>query len=108
KQVPAVRLFTEKYDGHTAFHLFVVQIDFQKLKTTRTQVMTKLMDAGIGTQLHYIPIYRHPFFSNKQGDISEYFPNMEKYYAEALSLPLFYDMEMEDVARVVQELKNIL
>lgn len=103
-----IRLFTDKFDAITAFHLFVVQIDFESFHTSRTEVMTKLMNEGIGSQLHYIPVYRHPFFTHKKGDISEYFPNMEKYYAQALSLPLFYDMEVKDVERVVNTLKKIL
>lgn len=106
--VPSIRLFTDKYDASTAFHLFVVQIDFKSLGTSRTDVMMKLMDKGIGSQLHYIPLYRHPVFREKMGDLSEYFPNMETYYAQALSLPLFYDMNVEDVERVVETLKGIL
>jgi len=103
-----IRLFTDKFDPITAFHLFVVQIDFESFNTTRTEVMTKLMNDGIGSQLHYIPVYRHPFFTHKNGDISEYFPNMEKYFCQALSLPLYYDMEEKDVKRVVKTLKKIL
>jgi UDP-4-amino-4,6-dideoxy-N-acetyl-beta-L-altrosamine transaminase len=103
-----IRMLTDKYDGNTAFHLLVLQIDFDAFGTSRTEVMLKLKDEGIGSQLHYIPLYRHPIFKQKMGDISEYFPNMEKYYSQALSLPLFYDMELADVERVVNTLKQVL
>lgn len=106
--MPHVRLFTSEHDASTAFHLFVVQIDFKALKTTRSLVMEKLKDRGIGTQYHYIPIYRHPAFKRGAGDIWEYFPNMEGYYAEALSLPLYYNLSLEEVAHVVAELKASL
>lgn len=105
---PHLRLFKDDYDSHTAFHLFVVQIDFAALDLTRTELMQRLMKRGVGSQLHYIPIYRHPFFTKKQGDISENFPRMEQYYAQALSLPLFYDMDEEDVLRVVRALEESL
>lgn len=89
-------------------HLCVAKINFKALKTTRTAVMAGLHQLGIGTQMHYIPVYRHPFFAEKTGDISEYFPEMETYYAQALSLPLYYDLREEDVERVVKGLKTVL
>lgn len=100
--------FTAEFDEHTSFHLFVVQIDFSAYKTNRTEVMNKLKDRGIGTQVHYIPVYRHPCFKNICGDISEYFPNMEAYYNQALSLPLYYNLRIEDVERVVRDLQSVL
>lgn len=103
-----VKLFTDVYDDNTAFHLCVVQIDFDRFKTNRTEVMQKLYRKGIGTQYHYIPIYRFPFFKDQSGDISPYFPEMEKYFSQALSLPLYADLNVEDVERVVKELKEIL
>lgn len=108
KDEVGIRLFTEQFDEITAFHLFVVQIDFEFFNTSRTEVMKELMSENIGSQLHYIPVYRHPFFTQNNGDISEYFPNMEKYYSQALSLPLFYDMEIDDVERVINTLMKIL
>lgn len=108
REIPDVHMFTADYDDQTAFHLCVVQINFAAYKTTRTEVMNKLKEAGIGTQVHYIPIYRFPFFTKKAGDISEYFPEMEGYYSQALSLPLYYDLSTEDVHRVVATLKKVL
>jgi dTDP-4-amino-4,6-dideoxygalactose transaminase len=58
--------------------------------------------------LHYIPLYAHPFFQKSMGDLSEYFPNMEKYYSQALSLPLYYDLSFDDVDRVAAALKRLL
>lgn len=103
-----VRLFTQAFDSSTAFHLMVLQIDFKAYKTSRTEVMYKLKDQGVGSQLHYIPLYRHPYFKKACGDISEYFPKMEEYYERALSIPLYYDLRVEDVEYVVHTLKNVL
>lgn len=106
KDIPHVRLFSSEYEAHTAYHLCVVQIDFEALGTKREEVMSKLQNSGIGTQVHYIPVYRHPF--TKSGSIAEYFPEMEAYYSQALTLPLFYDLSSDDITHIVKILKESL
>lgn len=108
KNTSHISFFSPKHDPYSAYHLFVVQIDFQAYGTTRAEVMRKLCDEGIGTQVHYIPIYRHPIFKNQLGDLSSYFPETEKYYAQALTLPLYYDLTEEQVHRVCHGLKKVL
>lgn len=107
-KLEGVQLLAPAEELFVAYHLCVAQIDFDGYRKTRTQVMHALHERHIGTQLHYVPVYRHPFFRRVSGDISEYFPAMEKYYAQALSLPLFFDMQEEDVDRVVNALKEVL
>jgi UDP-4-amino-4,6-dideoxy-L-N-acetyl-beta-L-altrosamine transaminase len=108
QDLPQVRLFDERHDILTAYHLLVVQIDFAAVGLTRTTLMQKLRDKGIGTQYHYLPLYRHPIIARRYGDLSTDYPEMEGYYRQALSLPLFYDLEEEDVIRVVQALKETI
>ena len=108
KAIPHLKLFTDAFDGHTAFHLCVVQIDFSAHKTTREKVMNRLKKQGIGTQVHYIPLYRHPYFVDKYGEQHENFPETELYYAQALSLPLYYDLTTEEVDRIVGVLRESL
>lgn len=103
-----IKLCTAGSDAFVAPHLCVAQIDFKHYKTTRPAVMEALYQQGIGTQVHYIPVYRHPFFTNQAGDITDYFPEMEAYYAQALSLPLYYDLTEDEVMYVVHTLKSIL
>lgn len=108
KGMVGLQLFIDDYDPITAFHLFVVQIDFSRFGVTRPEVMAKLAENGIGTQVHYIPLYRHPIISKRSGDLSEFFPQMEAYYAEALSLPLYFGLSMTDLDRVVETLKKVI
>jgi UDP-4-amino-4,6-dideoxy-L-N-acetyl-beta-L-altrosamine transaminase len=108
KDVPHLCLFSEDSDDRTCHHLMIVQIDFDAYGISRSETMHRLLEKGIGTQVHYIPVYRHPFFKDKKGDISEYFPKMERYYAQALTLPLYSSMGLSDVDCVVSSLKNIL
>lgn len=107
-EVSYIKMFTDIHDDQTAFHLCVVQIDFNKAKTTRKEFMQSLKNKGIGTQVHYIPLYRHPALGRNSEEIHEYFPKMEQYYAQALTLPLYYDMTMDDVKRVTRALTNLL
>lgn len=108
KDIPHLQLLQEDQDSYTAYHLCVVQIDFDAFKTTRAKVMNKLREKNIGTQVHYIPLYRHPYFKKVCGDIIDYFPQTEAYYSQALSLPLYSSLEIQDVKRVVKELKKAL
>lgn len=107
-QVSGLTLFDPSTDEKTCHHLMCVQIDFEKYKTTRTALMQRLTEAGIGTQYHYIPLYRHPIVTKVCGDIAEQFPEMESYYKQALSLPLYYDLEEADVSYICETLLKSL
>lgn len=91
-----------------AYHLFVVRIDFESFGKSRAQVMNALKKKGIGTQVHYIPVHLQPYYrelyQTKPGD----FPQAERYYAQALSLPMYPAMTNDDVSRVVAELESAL
>lgn len=108
KGMPHITLFSDHQDSHTGFHLFVIQINFQAYQTTREAVMEALKAANIGSQVHYIPIYRHPVFKKMCGDLIPYFPKMESYYSQALSLPLYADLTLEEVEKIVHTLLKIL
>ena len=81
-------------------------IDFAALKTERAQVMKKLRSQGIGTQVHYIPVHKQPYYRDRYGDLD--LPGAEAYYARTLSLPLFTGMTEDDVDRVVATLADTL
>ena len=94
-------------DDVHGYHLFVVR--FPEGAHRRRQVALGLRDAGIGTQLHYIPIYRHSVYRDRGhiGD-EDRLPESERYYREALTLPMFPAMRDSDVDRVVTELRRLL
>jgi UDP-4-amino-4,6-dideoxy-N-acetyl-beta-L-altrosamine transaminase len=89
-----------------ALHLYQVRIDFDAAGRTRAQVMRSMADAGIATQVHYIPLYRQPYFRGRYGDMR--LPGAEAFYARALALPLFPAMEDDDVERVCEALEEAL
>ena len=94
-------------DDVHAYHLFVVR--FPEGAHRRRQVALGLREAGVGTQLHYIPIYRHTLYRDHgyEGEAKR-MPEAERYYHEALTLPMFPAMRDADVDRVVGELRRLL
>lgn len=107
-QVPHLSLFSDEQDAYTAFHLFVVQIDFDACHLTREEVMQALHKKGIGSQVHYIPLYYHPVLHCDLWNEKMKYPNMNIYYQQALSLPLYFDLKESDVDRICEELLSIL
>ena len=97
----------ESNDRESAYHLFAVAIDFAHFNTTRARVTEQLAARGIGTQVHYIPLYEHPLHKQRCGDVGPH-PGADHYYARTLSLPLFPAMTDADVGEVVAQLHRVL
>jgi UDP-4-amino-4,6-dideoxy-N-acetyl-beta-L-altrosamine transaminase len=85
-----------------SLHLYAVHLNLKTLGQSRGDLMRALLKKGIGTQVHYIPVYRQPYFVQRYGH--QRLAGAEAYYAGALSLPLFPAMTDEDAQRVVLEL----
>jgi dTDP-4-amino-4,6-dideoxygalactose transaminase len=92
--------------GAESLHLYGVLIDFPALGLDRASLMRALAARGIGTQVHYIPVYRQPYFVHRYG--AQPLEGAEAYYARALSLPLFPAMGEDDVRRVCAALAEVL
>lgn len=89
--------------GH---HLFIIRVLESAEK--RHEVFERLRERGIGVQVHYIPVYRLPYYRDVLAVPQDECPATEEYYAGAITLPLFPAMHDEDVARVVRELQAAL
>lgn len=101
-----VRPVRAEPDETPSLHLYAAHIDLGGLGLTRDDLMRGLMAEGIGTQVHYIPVYRQPYFAARYG--APTLAGAEAYYADILALPLYPAMEDEDVLRVVQALSRLL
>jgi len=91
----------EKPDVYSAFHLYVLQIDFDQIVKSRKQVMEELRLKNIGTQVHYIPVHTQPYYRKNFGYKYGDYPIAEDYYEKALSIPLYPKMTDEDVYYVI-------
>jgi dTDP-4-amino-4,6-dideoxygalactose transaminase len=103
---PLLRPVARAAFSEPAWHLYVVLIDFAVAGVTRDEVMRDLAKQGIGTQVHYIPVHRQPYYRKLQPGLQ--LPGADRYYERALSIPLFASMSEEDVLQVVKALKQAL
>jgi len=94
-------------DGYSAFHLYVIRLKLEELSKGHRQVFEELREAGIGVNLHYIPVNSQPYFQNR-GFGRQEFPEAERYYAEAISLPMYSHLKEADQTHVIQSLQNVL
>jgi len=94
-------------DSYSAFHLYVIRLNMESIKKSHLEVFNDLRKADIGVNLHYIPVHTQPYYQKlgfKPGD----FPEAEKYYSEAISLPLYATLGSEDQNTVIDRLKSAL
>ena len=92
--------------NYSGFHLYPIQLTADSGKT-RKQVFDSLRAQNIGVNVHYIPVHTQPYYAKlgfRQGD----FPHAERYYAQAISLPLYYDLSEASQAQVVNAIYQAL
>lgn len=104
-QTPGLRATADA--ATTSWHLYTVQVDFGALGRSRAQVMVALREAGVGTQVHYIPVHLQPWYRRTYGYGPGKCPTAEAYYQRALSLPLFPAMTDADVAHVIATVQTL-
>ena len=91
-------------DSYSGRHLYVIRVQLNKVGITHRKVFEVLREQGIGVNLHYIPLCSQPYYQNMgftQGD----FPEAERYYSEAISLPMYQgltDLQQDEVVRVLE------
>ncbi len=89
-----------------SWHLCAVHIDFKAAGKERGAVMNRMKQLGVGTQVHYLPVHRQPYYGNLYPGLS--LPGADAYYHSILSLPLFVEMTKDDVEFVVASLARAL
>ena len=89
------------------FHLYTLRLG-SNCNIGRDDLFDKLRERGIYSQVHYIPIYRQPFYQDLYFLKIERFPEAEKYFAKCLSLPLFPDMDEKSFRYIVDALLSFL
>lgn len=87
------------------WHLYAVLVDFERLGTTRRRFMEALKRDGVGTQVHYYPVHRQPYYTGRYGTIS--LPGADAYYARCLSIPFYPALADADVERVADALTRL-
>ncbi|MCD6475737.1 MAG: UDP-4-amino-4,6-dideoxy-N-acetyl-beta-L-altrosamine transaminase [Anaerolineaceae bacterium] len=93
--------------GYSAFHLYVISLQLDKTGKTHRQVFEALRALEIGVNVHYIPVHTQPYYQ-RMGFTPGSFPEAERYYTEAISLPLYPTMTESQQDQVVQAITKAL
>lgn len=91
-------------DAYSAYHLYVIRLELEKIKQTHREIFESMRALGIGVNLHYIPVHTHPYYQ-KIGFEQRDFPNAKNYYAEAISLPIYPGLSDSEQKKVIDSLK---
>jgi len=102
-----LRLPTVKPENHSAFHLYVVRLKPGALKKTHREIFEALRAAGIGVNVHYMPVHLQPYYRNL-GFSAGQFPEAEAHGEEAITLPLYPALTAGEQDRVVEALRKVL
>jgi UDP-4-amino-4,6-dideoxy-N-acetyl-beta-L-altrosamine transaminase len=104
KDLP-VRAIAQLPDSYSSYHLYVVRVQTGAFNATHREVFERLRSAGVSVNLHYIPLYRQPYFK-RLGISAADFPEAERYYSEAITLPLFPGLTEVQQGEVVESMKT--
>ncbi len=94
-------------DGYSGLHLYVIRLKLDQIAKTHLEVFEFLRSEGIGVNLHYIPIYKQPYYQ-RLGLVQNNCPEAENYYSEAISLPMYFGLSESEQDYVIEILKKVL
>ena len=102
-----IQLPTCRENAQHAWHLFVIQLNLERLKITRNEFIEALREQSIGTSVHFIPLHLHPYYRDRFGYKPEDFPNASAVFDRIVSLPIYPGMTESDVEKVIEAVTNI-
>ncbi|MBT5855621.1 UDP-4-amino-4,6-dideoxy-N-acetyl-beta-L-altrosamine transaminase, partial [bacterium] len=105
---PYVSPLVELEPNSSAWHLYVLRIDFDKLGKSRKTVMEELVALGIGSQVHYIPVPSQPYYVKNNNSRSGDVPQSMDFYNQALSIPMFPSLTEIEINTVIAAVKSVI
>jgi UDP-4-amino-4,6-dideoxy-N-acetyl-beta-L-altrosamine transaminase len=106
--IRAIDLPTEKTYVRSAWHLYQIRIRpdaSSNVEGLRKRFYRHLRREGIGAQIHYIPVYWHPYY-RKLGYKEGLCPNAERFYKSVVTIPLFYDLRRNEIDHIVKTIRH--
>ena len=101
-----IQLPQKNYRNISSNHLYILKVNFKKLRISRNDFMKKLREYNIITQVHYIPLPIHPFYNKKKYDINKYKKSLN-YYNDCLSIPIYYDLSNDQQDYVISAILEL-
>jgi UDP-4-amino-4,6-dideoxy-N-acetyl-beta-L-altrosamine transaminase len=108
REIPAVVSPFVRDDVNPAWHLYPIRLDHGRLRADRGQVFQALRAENIGVNVHYIPVHRHPYYSERFGYRGGEYPVAEDAYERLISLPMFHGMTDDDVDDVIRAIDKVM
>jgi perosamine synthetase len=106
--LPGIHPLSVRPEVSHAYHLYVVQLELERLRVDRGQVFRALRAEGIGVNVHYMPVHLHPYYRSRFGTQPGDCPVAEAAYQRLLSLPMFPSMTANDVEDVIHAVAKVL
>ncbi len=106
--IEEVRTPFVKSDRESAWHLYVVALSLDALTIDRNRFMDELKGMGVMSSVHFIPLYRHPYYRNTFNYSPTGFPVSERVYDRIVSLPIYPGMTDEEVSRVAESVEYVI
>ena len=106
-EIPELFVQQEIPESDTTRHLYILRLKLETLTCSRREFFEAMAAEGICCNVHYIPVYYHPYYE-KMGYQKGLCPQAEKLYEEIMSLPLYYAMKDEDVEDVIHAVKKVV
>lgn len=102
-----IRIPKQSADTNSSWHIYVVRLDKTRTSKSKPEIFEDMKKCGVTLNLHYIPVHLQPYYQMKgfkEGD----FPVSERYYEEAFTLPLYYELTDEQQDKIVESLRDVL
>jgi perosamine synthetase len=99
---------TERPDVKAAYHIYVIRLKPGMLSAGRKEIFTALRAENIGVNVHYMPLHLHRYYQREFGYREGDYPRAERYYEQAITLPIFPLMSDEDVSDVIKAVKKVV
>jgi len=104
-RVEGIILPVERQYVKSAWHLYTIRLNKSQ---SRADIFKYLREQGIGVQVHYIPVYLHPYYKQKFNFKVEDFPVAQSYYSSSISIPIFYSMRDDEIEYVISKIESAL
>ena len=109
KELNGIPIFLPWQDPnqYSSFHLYVIRLDIKKASISHKDFFIKMRESNILVNLHYIPVYFHPYYQ-KLGFEKGYCIEAENYYKSAVSIPIFPTLSNDDQSMVIETIKSLI
>lgn len=107
KEIKGIHIPYEDQGRKSGYHIYVIRLNFEHIKANRNEVYEALIGENIGANVHYIPVYYHPYYK-ELGYEKGICPVTENVYEQILTLPLYPAMTQEDVESVIEGVKKVI